>query len=97
MAHVRQSRPDSGLDFQAKVLKTLEIVLTWNSLLSSGVVEGARDDGDRAVGDAQRLVEVLRRCDHFLVANFLFNGDIISWCRGTSLIRTPPPRTTIGP
>ena len=26
MAHVRQSRPDSGLDFQVKVFKTLSVV-----------------------------------------------------------------------
>ena len=33
MAHIRQSRPDSGLDFQAKVL----IVFTPSSLLSEAV------------------------------------------------------------
>jgi len=33
MAHMRQSRPDAGLDFQVKVSKTFEVV---PSLLRSG-------------------------------------------------------------
>jgi len=28
MAHIRQSRPDSGLDLQVKVRKTFEVVLS---------------------------------------------------------------------
>jgi hypothetical protein len=34
MAHVRQSRPDSGLGFEVKVLKTLQVV---PSTLASGL------------------------------------------------------------
>ena len=33
MAHLRQSRPGSGLDFQVKVLKTIEVV---SKLVESG-------------------------------------------------------------
>ena len=29
MAHMRQSRPDSGLGFQIKVLKTFSVVPSW--------------------------------------------------------------------
>ena len=29
MAHIRQSRPDSGLDFQGKFLETLQDVASW--------------------------------------------------------------------
>ena len=35
MAHIRQSRPDSGLGFQVKVLKHFQVVLS--SLGSGGV------------------------------------------------------------
>jgi len=35
MAHIRQSRPDSGLGFQVKVLKTFQVV---PSSLESGVI-----------------------------------------------------------
>ena len=40
MAHVRQSRPDSGLGFKVKVLKTLHVVA---SPLGTGM--GASTDG----------------------------------------------------
>jgi len=41
MVHTRQSRPDSGFDFQAKNLKNL-VVQVVHSSLGSGAVQGSR-------------------------------------------------------
>ena len=44
MAHIRQSRPDSGLDFQVEILKRIEVVPS--SLGSGGLLSlHQRDTG----------------------------------------------------
>lgn len=36
-------------------------------LLGGGIIEGAAHDADDAVGQAQRLIELLRQSDHLVV------------------------------
>ena len=48
MAHIRQSRPDSGLGFQVKVLKTLKVV---PSLLGSGAILARNHAGGGKTSD----------------------------------------------
>ena len=52
MAHVRQSRPDSGLGFQIKVLKTLYVVPL---LLEIGTAEGRDGSEDHISAYLARL------------------------------------------
>ena len=56
---------DAAGDSDAEMESTWEISLHV-VLLGGGVIERARHDGNNTVRDAQRLVVVLRRRDHFL-------------------------------
>ena len=49
MAHIRQSRPDSGLDFQAKVLKTL-----INNSVSGNCMENVRGKIDMKIATTEK-------------------------------------------
>ena len=72
MAHIRQSRPDSGLGVQEEVLKTFEFV---PYLLGSGY-HLAADDAREMGRDLEAEVFSTRwmfdaNCLHFLLHNFM--------------------------
>jgi len=51
MAHMRQSRPDSGLGFQVKVLRTIQVVA---ASLGSG----------KGISQSNRISNLIRTCIH---------------------------------
>ena len=76
MAHIRLSRPDSGLGFQAKSLKTFQAV---RSSIGSGVFVCGEDDADSACVRCQKtcVVKTLltERADRELEARADVDGE----------------------